>query len=292
MASRREPVSNEEIRKLICTCESDLSVLGLRDAALTYLVAVMGISESVLTECHLNDVRIGRIFLRTHDLEISLPSSGERLVQKWIDARGIVPGPLFLPIGRANRPLPRPLCRATITAALARRCEEAGIPAFSGNDILQTRAARLHGYWGRERTVDPPIYPILDAAVEPEVGAIRYLRRLTAAKRRRAVALLDSFAHLLKPGASALTTRWCEISEVDFLRAARCTAASHSIRALNAIRQAVNTILQQEFVSGRLSSERYQVFLAAPWGRQEVSPRASIRSRRVHLGRSAMVRPA
>ena len=136
------PVTREVIEALLATCDDSLR--GLRDRAVLMLgFASGGRRRSEITGLMREDIDLsefstrGLIWIRllstkttTRDKAPRLPLKGRaaRALMRWIEVAGIDAGPLFRPVSRSDRPLPRPLSPAAIRDILRYRLEQAGLP--------------------------------------------------------------------------------------------------------------------------------------------------------------------
>lgn len=136
------PVTREVIEKLLATC--DISLRGLRDRALLMTAfASGGRRRSELTGLMREDLDLsefearGLIWLRLLTTKTTAKGKAPRLPLKgraaralvhWIETAEIDTGPLFRPVSRSDRPLPRPLNPAAVGDILRYRLEQAGLP--------------------------------------------------------------------------------------------------------------------------------------------------------------------
>lgn len=138
----RRPVTRDLLEKLLASCDD--SPRGLRDRAVLMLgFASGGRRRSEITGLRREDVDLsefsarGLIWLRLittkttgQDKAPRLPLKGRaaRALMRWIEVARIEDGPLFRPISRAGRPLPRPLNPTAIRDILRHRLRCAGLP--------------------------------------------------------------------------------------------------------------------------------------------------------------------
>lgn len=136
------PVTRAVLETLLASCDDSLR--GLRDRAILMLgFASGGRRRSEITGLMVDDLDLsefqarGIIWLRllstkttTRDKAPRLPLKGRaaRAVLRWIAAARIDSGPLFRPVSRAGRALPRALNPAAIGDILRHRLEQAGLP--------------------------------------------------------------------------------------------------------------------------------------------------------------------
>lgn len=136
------PVTREVLEALLATCDDSLR--GLRDRAiLTLGFASGGRRRSEITALRREDVETadfaarGLLWLRLVETKTTgrgaaprLPLKGRaaRALVGWIEAAGIGEGPLFRPVSRSGRPLPRRLAPDAIRVILRHRLRLAGLP--------------------------------------------------------------------------------------------------------------------------------------------------------------------
>ncbi len=73
-----------------------------------------------------------------------IPQSGAyRALEDWLAIRGEKSGPLFWPITKTGRAIPRRMSTQAIYNLLAKRGEEAGVDHFSPHDLRRTLAGDL-----------------------------------------------------------------------------------------------------------------------------------------------------
>jgi integrase len=66
-------------------------------------------------------------------------------LERWIRLRGTDPGPLFVPVNKAQKILVRdqPMREQSVSAVLLKRGEQAGVKAFTCQDLRRTFIAEL-----------------------------------------------------------------------------------------------------------------------------------------------------
>ena len=136
------PIDRAMLETLLATCDDDLR--GLRDRAILMLgFGSGGRRRSEITNLYRADIDAsdfaskGLIWLRLLETKTTgkgdaprLPLKGRaaRAVMGWIVAAEIGAGPLFRPISRAGRALPRKLAPDAIRVILRHRLRAAGLP--------------------------------------------------------------------------------------------------------------------------------------------------------------------
>ena len=136
------PITREVLEAMLASC--DHSLRGLRDrAALMLGFASGGRRRAEIVALNRDDVssedyaRTGILRIRLLNSKTTGPEAAPRLPLKgrparalvdWINLSGIRAGPLFRPVSRADRVLPRRLSPEGLRAIIAHRLELAGYP--------------------------------------------------------------------------------------------------------------------------------------------------------------------
>lgn len=136
------PVTRDVLEQLLASCDDSLR--GLRDRAILMLgFGSGGRRRSEITNLYCEDIGTedfgikGLIWVRLLETKTTskadaprLPLKGRaaRAVMGWIEAAGIVQGPLFRPISQSDRALPRKLAPDAIRVILRHRLKLAGLP--------------------------------------------------------------------------------------------------------------------------------------------------------------------
>ncbi|WP_127904391.1 tyrosine-type recombinase/integrase [Solirhodobacter olei] len=136
------PLTRDVLETLLATCDDSLR--GLRDRAILMLgFASGGRRRSEIAKLYREDIGTdefetkGLLWIRLLETKTTkkdeaprLPLKGRaaRAVMGWIYAARIEKGPLFRPVSKADRPLPRPLSPDGIRTILRYRLELAGLP--------------------------------------------------------------------------------------------------------------------------------------------------------------------
>ena len=137
-----KPVTRDVLEALVATC--DASHRGLRDRAMLMLAfASGGRRRSEVTALNVEDighddfVERGLIWIRLlqtkttkKDQAPRLPLKGRaaRAVVHWLEVTGLTEGPLFRPVSKSDRPLPRRLAPDALRVILRHRLRLAGLP--------------------------------------------------------------------------------------------------------------------------------------------------------------------
>jgi integrase len=137
-----KPVTRDVLEALLATCDD--SNRGIRDRAMLMLAfASGGRRRSEVTALNVED--IGRddfkakslLWIRLLETKTTkkdqaprLPLKGRpaRAVVHWLEVTGLTEGPLFRPVSKSDRPLPRRLASDALRTILRHRLQLAGLP--------------------------------------------------------------------------------------------------------------------------------------------------------------------
>jgi len=176
-----------EIAALMQACERDPSPAGARDAAVIALMYATGIRRASVVTLDLADYDPAAQTLRVRaakgrkDYLAHVPQNGaSRALDDWLAVRGGAAGPLFWPINKGGRLIPRRLSSQAIYNLLAKRGIEAGVNHFSPHDLRRTLAGDLLDAGADVVTVQKIL-----AHANVQTTA-RYDRRPEASKRKAA----------------------------------------------------------------------------------------------------------
>lgn len=136
------PVTRDILTRLLASCDD--TARGIRDrAVLTLAFASGGRRRSEVTALNAEDVTLtdfaatGVIWLRLLETKTTRKADAPRLPLKgpaarallhWLEVTGINKGPLFRPVSKADRPLPRRLAPDALRTILRHRLVLAGLP--------------------------------------------------------------------------------------------------------------------------------------------------------------------
>ena len=136
------PITRDELRTLLPTCDD--SQRGIRDRAmLTLAFASGGRRRSEVTGLNVEDIDLrdfaakGLVWLTLLDTKTTGKADAPRLPLKgpaaralvhWIESTALTQGPLFRPVSRSDRPLPRRLAPDALRVILRHRLKLAGLP--------------------------------------------------------------------------------------------------------------------------------------------------------------------
>ena len=141
-------LSSGELVALMATCANDPTPAGARDAALIAVLYGAGLRRAEVVAVDLGDYNA-----ETRELIVRGKGQKERLawlnrgakaaVDDWLVLRGSEPGPLFWPINKGGRLLPRRLTPQAIYNMLGKRADEARVKDFSPHDLRRTFVSDL-----------------------------------------------------------------------------------------------------------------------------------------------------
>ncbi|MDF1520443.1 MAG: tyrosine-type recombinase/integrase [Brevefilum sp.] len=102
-------LENNEIRRLIdaSLSDEDNPTLGLRDAAIISLMYSSGLRRAEVVTLDLEDIDLKKgelrvIGKRNKERKAFLANGAVRAIEKWLEARGIEPGPLFYSVNKGG----------------------------------------------------------------------------------------------------------------------------------------------------------------------------------------------
>jgi integrase len=141
-------VEDGEVRRLVAACLADDSPGGRRDAAVLAVLFAGGLrrAEAVALEIDDYDATTGHLTVTgkgRRQRRSALPAGGRRALAAWLEVRGTDEGPLFYPVDKAGRVMPRHLTTQAIYALVDRRARKAGIGHLSPHDGRRTFASDL-----------------------------------------------------------------------------------------------------------------------------------------------------
>jgi integrase len=145
---RGRALSGQEIAALMEACTLDLTLVGVRDAAMLAIL-IVGLRRSEVVNLDLKDFnpRTRALTIRgakgRKDRIVYLPVGSFRAVKDWLAVRGKEPGPLLYPLNKAKCLIPRRMSEQAVTKALHRRGKEADVDYFSPHDLRRTFISNL-----------------------------------------------------------------------------------------------------------------------------------------------------
>jgi integrase len=136
-----------EIYKLMVTCQNDLTAAGARDAAMISLLYACGVRRDELAhlrfENYDHDPEAGEGTLkilgkRNKERTVPVVNGAYDALADWLDVRGLEPGALFYAINKGGRLKPGQMTNQAVYNILQKRIEQAGIKNLSPHDLRRT----------------------------------------------------------------------------------------------------------------------------------------------------------
>jgi len=191
---RGRALSSGEVMALASVCLSDPTPAGKRDAAILALLFACGLrrAEAVALDISDVDTETGAIAVRggkgRKDRTTYAVNGAWEAVHAWITARGMVPGPLLLPIAKGGKIEIRRMTDQAIYLALRKRAGQAKVKVFSPHDLRRTFASEMLDTGADIATVQKMM-----GHADPATTA-RYDRRGEEAKKKAALLLHFPYA--------------------------------------------------------------------------------------------------
>jgi site-specific recombinase XerD len=102
-------LENDEIKGLIdvCLADEDNPLLGIRDAAIISLMYSSGLRRAEVVTLDMDDINLSKgelkvVGKRNKERKAYLAKGAIRAIEKWIEARGTEPGPLFYSVNKGG----------------------------------------------------------------------------------------------------------------------------------------------------------------------------------------------
>ena len=133
-----------ELRALFEQCAEDERPAGARDAALLGVLYGAGLRRAEVVALDLADYRTEGAELRVRrgkgrKARITYTPSGcSQALERWLEYRGLEPGPLFCPVNKGGAITIRSMTDQAVLAVLARRARQAGVASFSPHDLRRS----------------------------------------------------------------------------------------------------------------------------------------------------------
>ena len=143
---RGRVLSHEEIEALFAACNRDGTPAGVRDAALLTVLYAGGLrrSETVALDVRDYDISSGALTVRatreSRERVVYATGGAAHDLERWTALRGTNPGPLFVPVNRAQKILLREqrMADQSVHRMLQKRGEQAGVRSFSAQDLRRS----------------------------------------------------------------------------------------------------------------------------------------------------------
>ena len=148
---RGRTLVDQEILRLFEVCAGDSTPAGVRDAALLTVLYAGGLRRSEVVALDLRDYDIAsgartiRATPESRERTVYAQDGAAEALNRWVAVRGSTPGPLFVPINKGGKILvgDRRMNDQSIYRVLVKRGEQAGVAAFSAQDLRRTFITRL-----------------------------------------------------------------------------------------------------------------------------------------------------
>jgi len=179
-------LSDGEILALVNICKADSSPAGVRDAAIIGLLYTCGLRRAELVALDVSDFEpeSGRLLIRAgkgrKQRTVYAQGGALRALNDWLKVAQLDSAPLFVPVLKGDRIVPRRMNAQSIYDMLKKRATEAGVKDFSPHDMRRTFVGEM-----LERGVD--IATVANIAGHASVDTTRrYDRRPEQTKKRAA----------------------------------------------------------------------------------------------------------
>ena len=139
-----------ELRALVDACkEQKHPTVGMRDAALIGVLFSGGLRRAEAVALELGDYTpdTGALAVRHAKGDkqriVYLANGAKNALEAWLRERGDSPGPLFAPVNKGGKVLPRAMTAQAVRNILRRRGKDAAVDPFSPHDLRRTCASEL-----------------------------------------------------------------------------------------------------------------------------------------------------
>jgi integrase/recombinase XerD len=141
-------LSTGEILALMNVCQADTNPAGTRDAAIIGMLYAAGLRRDEVVRLHVNNYQreTGQLKLtgkRNKQRTAYITNGAADAINDWLSIRGLHDGPLFVPINKGGKLIPKPMTTQAIYNMLYKRAQEAGIKNFSPHDLRRTFISHL-----------------------------------------------------------------------------------------------------------------------------------------------------
>ncbi|BAZ36751.1 phage integrase (plasmid) [Calothrix sp. NIES-4101] len=145
---RGRALKQDEITALMRVCQEDSSPLGVRDAALIWILRC-GLRRAEVVNLNLKDFdaatgELGIVGSKGDvDRTVYMPASAIAAVSDWLVVRGRRPGPLLHPSRKGGFIDYKRMTPQSVLMIMRKRAEEAGVERFSPHDFRRTFCSDL-----------------------------------------------------------------------------------------------------------------------------------------------------
>jgi site-specific recombinase XerD len=141
-AQRGRALSPEELRTMFRACDR-ATAGGARDAAVLALAYSAGLRRSEIVSIDLDDYneQAGTILIYgkgAKERVAYVASSSREGLRRWLEHRGTVPGPLFVPVSKTGRIAVRRMTDQAVYDLLGRLARRAKVETFSPHDLRRS----------------------------------------------------------------------------------------------------------------------------------------------------------
>jgi integrase len=188
-----------EIRALFDACTEDKTPAGVRDAALLAVLIAGGLrrTEAAMLDVADYERETGELRVRSgkgrKERIAFIMNGAAEAVDDWLAVRGVEPGPLFAPVNKGGRIVPRRMTDQSVYGALEKRRAAAGVRVFSPHDCRRTFISEL-----LDAGADLVTVQRMAGHASPRTTA-RYDRRGTAAQKKAATLLHVPYTRRTSP---------------------------------------------------------------------------------------------
>jgi integrase len=138
-------LEQEELRALMCACDGD-SPLQRRDLAVMWVLRETGLRRSEMVKLDVADLERDILVVRHGKGNKARRQPIHRAcapVNRWLQVRGLLPGPLFLPLLKNGATVMRRLSADSLYKMCLRLAGVADVPTFSPHDLRRTFVSML-----------------------------------------------------------------------------------------------------------------------------------------------------
>jgi site-specific recombinase XerD len=146
---RGRALNSSELQAIFGACGNDPTAAGAKDAALLAVLFGAGLrrSEAVALDVADYDQETGALTVRSgkgKKARIAYATNGSReALEAWLQVRGEEAGPLFMPVLKSGKIVPRRLTDEAVRFMLLKRASEAGIEHLSPHDLRRSYISSL-----------------------------------------------------------------------------------------------------------------------------------------------------